>query len=266
MQPVLTLMTDFGQADGYVAAMKGVLLSSCPGARIIDASHDIPPGDIEAGAWVLREYARFYPEDTIHVCVVDPGVGSPREALLLELDGQVFIGPDNGLFSWVIFEASERRMRIIDRPFARTDSPSTTFHGRDIFAWAAGAQARGTVVPGRETSDAYMLKGLQPSGSGMHIQGRIVHIDRFGNCITNLPCGMLGRFAEGSWKLSCGRLRFTHHNRTYSDVASGEALLLTGSHQMLELAINGSPAALTYGIKRNDVVVLEQMEVDRERF
>ncbi len=266
MQPMITLMTDFGQADGYVAAMKGVLLSSCPEARIIDAAHDIPPGDIEAGAWVLREYARFYPEDTIHVCVVDPGVGSPREALLLELDGQVFIGPDNGLFSWVIYGASEQRIRVIDRPFDGADSPSTTFHGRDIFAWAAGVLARGSIVPGTETSDAYMLKGLQPSGSGMHIQGRIVHIDHFGNCITNLPCGMLGRFAEISWKLRCGRLRFTHHNRTYSDVAPGEALLLTGSHQMLELAVNGSPAALTYGIKCNDAVVLEQMEVDRERF
>lgn len=191
--PIVTLLTDFGSADYFVAAVKGVILSGNPAAKIVDITHDIPPGDIEAAAFTLLAACSPFPPGTIHVVVVDPGVGSARRPILMRLGEQFFIGPDNGVFSylcenWESVGASAELFHLTNAEYFR-HPVSTTFHGRDVFAPVATALSNG-VKPARlgtSISDLVRLAPLRPTiARDCRLQARIIHIDRFGNCVTNI--------------------------------------------------------------------------------
>jgi S-adenosylmethionine hydrolase len=217
---VITLITDFGTADGYVGAMKGVIASRAPSARVVDITHEIAPGDVEAAAFALRQAAPLFPPGTVHVVVVDPGVGSARRGIVGVGRGQRFVGPDNGLFAGV----AERAFEIVARRFRRP-SVSATFHGRDVFAPAAAALAR----------------GARPEAAGPEVPltalprepGRVVHVDRFGNLITDLVGIAEIRIGERTLPVL----------RTYSDVAPGELVAYVGSAGSVEIGVRDGSAA-----------------------
>src|SRR5215468_6432838 len=191
---VIALLTDFGTQDYFVGAMKGVILSINTAATIVDITHEIPPQDIEAGAFNLLSCYRDFPAGTVHVAVVDPGVGSDRRALVIESANQFFVGPDNGLFGWICErEESWAAIEISNDKFFR-HPVSQTFHGRDIFAPVAAALSAGHEPSefGPAVSDIVRVESLQPATiSANTIEGRIIHIDRFGNCVTNFTRQML---------------------------------------------------------------------------
>jgi hypothetical protein len=188
MATLITLTTDFGTADGFVGAMKGVILSLAPHATIVDVSHDIPPQDIRAGTFALETALSHFPPDTIHVVVVDPGVGSARAALLVATEQGRFIGPDNGVLTGVATETHTTSIYALDRPNFWLPQVSATFHGRDVFAPAAAHLAKGALPQelGSLRSDMVRLPWPQPVKSSDGIAGEVIHVDRFGNLITNL--------------------------------------------------------------------------------
>lgn len=241
---IITLLTDFGTSDGYVSAMKGVALSACPDACIVDASHDIPPHDIRAGAWALRHYWKLYPPETIHVAVVDPGVGSARRPLLARADGRWLVGPDNGVFSWVFREAQAFQAWSIRPAVKRTEAISATFHGRDIFAFAAGLLACG------RAADALTARNITPIqfdwptplNTRAGIRGEIVHIDRFGNAISNLNADDLKPLGDRV-SISCGQVIIDGLHRCYADAPPGQPIALFESTGLLEIAIREGNAA-----------------------
>jgi S-adenosyl-L-methionine hydrolase (adenosine-forming) len=253
LPPRITFLTDFGTADGYVAAMKAVIAANVPTCLIDDASHDIRPGDIAAGAWALGAYWRLYPAGTVHLAVVDPGVGSSRRALAVEADGRFLVGPDNGLFTHVLDTAREWRIRSIDNPAWMRAAVASTFHGRDIFAPSAVQLACGSPLDaaGPIVSDPVSLPALRPVRHDDRVLGVIVHTDHYGNIITNIPAAWIG---DGACVRASGhdiQLR-----RTYADVAPGELLALIGSRGLLEISVrNGSAARLLSATTGQPVVV-----------
>src|SRR5258707_13543894 len=186
---IITLLTDFGSRDYFVGAMKGAILSINRHALIIDITHEIPPQDIEAAAFNLFATYKDFPAGTIHLAVVDPGVGSTRKPILIECGEQFFVGPDNGIFSWICErEGSSRAIHLTSEAFFR-QPVSQTFHGRDVFAPVAAALSAGVAMTefGEKLSEYVRLDPLMPAvRSDGAVAGRVIHIDRFGNCITNL--------------------------------------------------------------------------------
>ncbi len=246
----ITLLTDFGAADAYVAAMKGVIATVAPRAQVADAAHAIPRGDIAAGAWVLSQYWNWWPPGTIHVAVVDPGVGTARMPLLAQADGRWLIAPDNGLLSGVASEARAFRAWRLNVP-GEERAISNTFHGRDVFAVAAARLASGASWRrlARERIEICHLPDWRapercPDGV---ISGTILHVDRFGNAITNLRANDL---PPAAWLLSAGRFRARRLHRTYGDVAPARPLVYIGSSGRLELAVRDGSAAARYGLRR----------------
>jgi S-adenosyl-L-methionine hydrolase (adenosine-forming) len=185
----ITLLTDFGTADYFVGAMKGVVLSINPHALIVDITHEVPPHDIEAGAFTLLAVYRDFPPGTIHVAVVDPGVGSLRRPLLVVAGEQFFVGPDNGLFSYIYERETSARVFHLTREKYFRRPVSATFHGRDIFAPVAAALSNG-VEPaelGEEIGDYVRLSPLAPlTSEDGNLSATIIHVDRFGNCVTSI--------------------------------------------------------------------------------
>ena len=242
---VITLLSDFGTADGYVAAMKGVILREAPGVRLVDASHDLPAHDVAAAAWALYTYWRYFPRGTLHLAVVDPGVGSARRALLARASGHWFLAPDNGLLGWILAAEADACVWSLRSSVHRPGPVSPTFHGRDVFAYAAARMAanRGAWSSlGKRISDPVRPDSCRLiTGSGP-LRGRIVHIDCFGNAVSNIVPP-----ARAGW-VTAGR-RFRGHVRaTYSDVNRGRALALVGSTGHLELAVREGNASRALGL------------------
>ena len=186
---LLTLTTDFGLDDAYVAAMKGVVLTINPALHLVDVTHGIAPQDVMGAAFVLREAVPHFPPETVHLAVVDPGVGTERRALAARIGGQFFVGPDNGLLSLLPGGAEPEAAVVLDRPaFWRTPRPSATFHGRDIFAPVAAHLSLGRSLEevGTRISGLTPLHWALPITDEQGIQGWVVHVDHFGNCITNI--------------------------------------------------------------------------------
>ncbi|HEY0929361.1 MAG TPA: SAM-dependent chlorinase/fluorinase [Gemmatimonas sp.] len=242
---VITLLTDFGTADGYVAEMKGVLVSNAPSATLIDLSHEVPAQDVAFARLTVARYWRRFPVGTVHLVVVDPGVGTAREAIAVESEGRFLVGPDNGVLSPALFSLSAR---VVSVPVPITASP--TFHGRDVFAPAAAALAQGTSLD--ELGDVFhspvRLRTPQPRRDGDgSLHGEVLTIDRFGNVMTNLVV----RDAGGVVVAGARTARLV---RTYGEAASGELVALVGSSGFVELAVRDGNAALTFGLSRGHAV------------
>ncbi|MHB1167950.1 MAG: SAM hydrolase/SAM-dependent halogenase family protein [Longimicrobiales bacterium] len=258
----IVLLTDFGTRDGYTAAMRGVISSIAPHAVIDDATHEIAPGDVDAAAYVLARYARFHPPATIHLAVVDPGVGSERRALAAEVDGQYYVAPDNGLITRVLQRATKPRIVALTNTEYRLPELSATFHGRDVFAPAAAWLARGIPLHelGPPIDDPVLLELKQPRYDSATIRGVVEHIDRFGNLITNIAAHSLS--ADSRVKIEgheIGPLR-----GTYADVEPGEVIALAGSDGMLEIAVRDGSAADALPAKRGaKVLVHRELQQDR---
>jgi S-adenosylmethionine hydrolase len=245
MARIITLLTDFGTADGYVGEMKGVLLTAVPDAMIIDISHALAPHDVDAARLTLARVWRRFPRGTIHVVVVDPGVGSEREALAVESDGRLLVGPDNGVLSPALLNPGARVVALAVPPDA-----APTFHGRDVFAPAAAALARGRSVDslGSPFSSAVVRRTPEPRRieSG-HIAGEVILIDRFGNAVTNL----VGR---RDMIVEVGGREIPMH-RTYADAEPGSALALVGSAGLIEIAVRDGNAATELQLSRGDQIL-----------
>jgi S-adenosylmethionine hydrolase len=242
IRPLITLLTDFGTADSYVAEMKAALLGGVPQATLVDVTHAVPPGDVRAAAYLLGRTWQRFPEGTVHLAVVDPGVGTARAALAFAAGAHWFVGPDNGLFTPVLRDAV---VEIVALPIPATASP--TFHGRDLFAPAAAALAGGTPLeslgePFRGIP--HRLSQREPHYEGKSMVGEVAYVDRFGTLVTNLTLEMVPDYAvievEG---LDIGPLR-----RTFGDVPTGGLLAYLGSGGQVEIAVRDGSAARRLGL------------------
>jgi len=255
---ILTLTSDFGNRDGYVAAMKGAILSIAPAVRIVDISHEIGPQDVMEAAHVLSTAAPFYPPGTVHLVVVDPEVGTDRKCVAVEQGGHYYVGPDNGLFSLLLKGSVPDRIVELDRPqFWRTPEPSITFQGRDIFAPVAAHLASGRLLDelGSTILEIQSMHWAMPISDDQGIQGWVVHVDGFGNCITNISRFEFEELKRGRlFKCYVGNAILDRSQNTYADTASGEMLVLFNSDDYLEVAINRGNASSMLDIKKGTSV------------
>ena len=258
MSKIITLTTDFGLQDHYVSAMKAVILGVAPEARLIDISHEIPPQDIMAGAWVIRNSAFLFPDHSIHLVVVDPGVGTDRKALILEVNNQYFIGPDNGIFS-LLFEEFDYKAYSLNKPIFWRDTPSRTFHGRDIFSPVAAHLANG-VAPSKMGDPLRELVSYHwavPIGDRDGLQGWVIHIDRFGNLITNISEELIEKtIGRRKVRIYVGNTMIDHLVNTFEDVQPGEPAAFVGSSGMMEIGINRGNAAEMLSVDKGTQISL----------
>jgi S-adenosylmethionine hydrolase len=260
---VITLTTDFGLQDWFVGTMKGVIATIAPKARVIDLTHDVPPGDVQAAAFALAASCRHFPAGTIHLVIVDPGVGSSRTAIVIETENYRFMAPDNGVLSFALrSEAIKAIHRLENREFAAAEV-SRTFHGRDIFSPAAAHVSKGITLRrfGPRVDGFQELKWPAPVEEHGRWWGEVVYIDHFGNAITNLPA-TLPIFSQKETikiQLPKNRVRFAV-GPFYGSVAKGKALGVLGSIGFLELAVNGGAANRDLRIRIGDKVVVSQIK------
>ncbi|MDY6876071.1 MAG: SAM-dependent chlorinase/fluorinase [Chloroflexota bacterium] len=287
--PLVTLTTDFGTADGYVGTMKGVILSIAPDVLLVDISHEIAPQNVRQAAYVLYTAYPFFPSHAVHLAVVDPGVGSARRPIALRTPAGYFVGPDNGIFSYVMAcEPVEALVELDPRQFLQV---SHTFHGRDVFAPVAAHLAAGLSIAalGSPVLDPVTFSPPRLEVTPAGITGEVLHTDHFGNVITSIGRMVWGgdelvlepifwrarggmqvtggkeheagdggqvRVKAGEVVVVVGGREIAGVHRTYAEVASGEALALVGSQAYLEIAVREGNAALELGLHVGDVVAL----------
>lgn len=257
--PIVTFTTDFGAQDGYAGALKGVVLSLAPQAVLVDITHGVPPRDVAAGAVALAQAAPLYPAGTIHVVVVDPGVGGERADILVVAEGSIYIGPDNGVLS--LAARGPRQIYRIEAPSFRREPVSPTFHGRDVFAPTAGRLAAGAPASDAGPLLAAMVELVEPPvhrRDGV-VEGEVIHVDAFGNLITSLPAELLSRAGTGELTVQVegGEGRFEPQlGRTFSDVETGALIAYVGSGGKLEIARRDGSASQRIGAERGTVVRL----------
>ncbi len=237
--PVITLLTDFGSNDSYVAEMKAVLLSAAPESTIVDISHEVPPGDRRAARYLLGRTWHRFPAGAVHVAVVDPEVGTERRALAAQVQGHSFIAPDNGLLSPILEAAT-----VVD--LAVPLDASATFHGRDVFAPAAARLANGEQLSnlGPEVDDAVFTPSPVPRQDGGAVRGEVVYVDRFGTLISNIP----GKAFLGATGVVVGREFTALLGRTFRDVEQGALVAFVGSGGTVEIAARDRSAAQATGV------------------
>jgi len=246
---IITLLTDFGTADGYVGAMKGVILGINPEARLIDLTHAIAPQHVRAAALVLRNAVRFFPDGSIHVAVVDPGVGSARQAILIETAHGLLLGPDNGLLAPAALTLGTRGVRVIANDALFRHPVSQTFHGRDVFAPVAAHLSRGVAPDSVGPVADSILELTLPSArrSGQRIDGEVLYVDHFGNLITNIDVGLLSAFPPQQLSVSIDRKPVSGPVSAYAAVPAGGAAAIVGSWDLLEVAVRDGNAAELLG-------------------
>lgn len=258
--PIITLTTDFGTSDHLVGAMKGVILNINPAARIVDLNHHVTPFDVLDGALSIANAYRYFPPRTIHVVIVDPGVGSDRRPLLVSGEKQYFIAPDNGVLS-MIFERESCTVRNITSEHYFLNPLSATFHGRDIFAPTAAwlSKAFQTEAFGEEISDALRFSMPKPKPAGQAVKGVVLRVDAFGNLMTNLTTEDVPASAveSGAIKLSVGGKEVRRLEQTFAQGTPGEPIALFGSAGYLEVVVNRGSAARTLGANRGAEVTLD---------
>lgn len=267
--PVITLLTDFGLEDEYVGIMKGVILSLCPHARIVDISHHVAPHHVHGGAFMLRSAYRYFPAKTIHIAVVDPGVGSSRSIVAIRTENHVFMAPDNGLLTWILEETQIEQAVRVDNPRHALTPISHTFHGRDVFAPAAAHLACGTEFASLGSPmdpDQLMRLPLERAGVSEDgcLAGSVIHIDRFGNLVTDVDRHLLDLFLGSRWhpevEIAVGGAVVHGISEMYADVAPGRLVAVIGSRELLELAVNQGRAAERTGSKAGDRVFVRKVK------
>jgi S-adenosylmethionine hydrolase len=257
---VVSVTTDFGHKGPFIGTMKGMILKRFPAARIVDLTHEtLVHWPAEAGFWIARSY-RYFPRGTVHIAVVDPGVGTQREILALEHDGHAFLAPDNGLLGTLAQRPGARAWRVDPERLARLglDEPSATFHGRDIFAPLAAELASGRMRPsdlGPRTNDVVPSWLEEPEISGGRIAGVVVTLDHFGNLITNIEGTSLAGFRHAVVHAAGHELPL---KRTYGDVRPGQYLALVNSFGVLEIARAEQSAAEGLGLGRGAPVTVTE--------
>jgi S-adenosylmethionine hydrolase len=263
MAGVITLTSDYGIRDAFTASLKGVLLKVNPQAQLIDISNEIAPQDVWEAAFTLKSAYNYFPKGTIHLAVVDPGVGSSRRPIIVVTESFYFVGPDNGLFSLIYQEAERLRVHHITSTHYFQPSPGPTFHGRDVFAPVAAWLSKG--IPsgnfGEEITDFVKLNVPQPKPSPNGIDGHVVHIDRFGNAITNITFKeMRALVPEGEGTAALGvsvaGKEIRGLKRFYAEAAAGEPAAIINSSGALEIFVYKQNARTALSIKRGDVVKL----------
>jgi S-adenosylmethionine hydrolase len=255
---VITLTTDLGARDWFVGAMKGVILGIQPRVSVVDVTHEITAGDIRGGAFALAAACRSFPKGTVHVAVVDPGVGSRRKGLAVQTDIGVFVGPDNGVLSRALAKAKVKAIHALENEAYFLRPVSRTFHGRDIFAPVAAHLSRGVPIRklGPARKDFVRLAWREPRKQRYGIEGEVIYIDRFGNAITNLE----GSLVRGPERTVCEirgqRRRVCPLKAFYQAVAPGRPVALVGSSGLVEIAVNGGSAEKVFGLRIGTRVVL----------
>lgn len=254
---IITLTSDFGLSDPYVAMMKGVILSIHPSAVLVDLSHNIRAGSISQAARAVHETFVYYPTGTVHLAVVDPGVGSSRRPMAVEGKGHFFVGPDNGLFWPILRDNPEARsVHLLDRRFFLSGL-SRTFHGRDIFAPVAAHLSRGVGLDsmGSLIDDPVRLHTPQPYEKENVLSGEIASVDHFGNLITNISAEELGRFlGPGRPRIEVGDLVISKLSRIYAEEDEGIPVALINSSDLLEIAVTRGKASERIGLKGDDLI------------
>ena len=242
-EPILTLTTDFGLVDHYVGVMKGVILEICPHVRIVDISHQVTPFAIAEGAYLIAQACAFFPKNTVHVVVIDPGVGSERRAILVEAAGQYFVGPDNGVFS-LVMAREKHKTRVITNDNYSHKPVSRTFQGRDVFA-PVGAHLAAGVPTARmgKNFPGVVLPDLE--------RPQVLHIDRFGNIVTNLPADDL-QIKRVSLEIDGTKISSVASH--YAEVKPGRLFLIEGSSGLIEVSMNRSSAAERIGCRAGKIV------------
>jgi len=246
---IITLTTDFGTSDHFAGVMKGVISSIAPAAQLVDITHEIQPFEVPDGAFTIAEAYRYFPKRTIHVIVVDPGVGSTRRPILAEMGGQFFVAPDNGVLS-LIFAREKSKVRHITNDRYFLHPVSRTFHGRDVFAPVAAHLAKG-VLPakfGKTIDDHLRLSFEKPARTGKrNWTGSILKVDRFGNLVTNLHIDDFPDIRTRAFGLNVGLQIVTRLALTFTDCDHGDLFVLVGSSGYLEVATNQGSAAKALG-------------------
>jgi S-adenosylmethionine hydrolase len=255
---IVTLTTDFGLSDHFVGTMKGVILGIAPGARIVDITHQVSPFEITEAAFVISEAYRYFPARTVHVIVVDPGVGTARRPILVEAGGQYFVAPDNGVLS-MVYSREKHKVRAVTAQKHLVKPVSRTFHGRDVFAPTAAHLAKGTPAArfGKLIQDYCRLKFAEPVRTGKRMwQGTVLKVDHFGNLITNFHIGEFPVVRTRPFQFACGQVTLEHLSATFAEGAPAEALLIVGSSGYLEVAANQGSAAKILGCAAGSPVQL----------
>jgi len=258
----IALMTDFGLRDPFVGIMKGVILGINPSATIVDLCHDQKPGDVRAAAFALAMAFSYMPEGTIFAVVVDPGVGAQRRGLAVEIDGRIFVGPDNGILSWALKTRTVRRAVKLEKAEFFLPEVGDTFHGRDVFAPVAAHLSKGAPLEafGPAIEDITTFPVPEVVLSDQSLQGEVVYIDRFGNLLTNITRRELeswrSKLDGDSLRIHLGSVEIQGISRTYGDVPPGHAVAVFGSAGVLEIAVNGDSAAEVLGASMGSHVLV----------
>lgn len=257
--PLVSLLTDFGPGSVYVGQMHAVLLSRAPTLRIVDLAHDCPPGGVAAAAYILQRSYQHFPTGTVHIAVVDPGVGSARGILAVQANEHIFLAPDNGLLGGLLEDARDAEVRRVDQRELMNATISRTFHGRDVFAPVAAYLAEGGVLAGvgPRVEAAGPLPG--PRVGESTIEGHVLIEDRFGNLITDIPRSVLQTLGDPSRiRVRVGAAFIQSVMQTFSDVAEGVALTYVGSGDHLEIAVNAGRASDLLGLGVGSTVHVER--------
>ncbi len=258
--PIITLLTDFGLKDHYVASMKGVMLSINPHATLVDVTHQVAPQDIHEGGFILANAYPCFPRGTIHLAVVDPGVGGSRKPILLVTEDHYFVGPDNGLFTFVMQKEKRTKVLSLTNPAYFLPRVSDTFHGRDVFAPVAGYLSRG-IKPedfGSRLRSWVSLDVREPSVKGNALTGEVVHVDAFGNLVSNISEEALRGFSgKRPVMVRIGRRTIGRIGKSYGDGAKGEVVALIGSGGFLEVSVSEGNAQRALKIQKGEKVKVE---------
>lgn len=249
---LITLTTDFGIADWFVGTMKGVILGINPSARIVDITHNIPAGDLRAGAFSLAASAGFFPRGTVHVAVVDPGVGSARKTVAVRTADYTFVGPDNGVLSWALRKEKVKAVHCLENETYFLPPISHTFHGRDVFAPVAAHLARGVRLAriGPKQKGFVQLPWPEPIVGKKCSEGEVIYIDHFGNGITNLSAELVRNSLANTIRLRARKGACVCPLKTfYSAVEAETPVAIVGSSGFLEIAVNGGSAAELLGLQ-----------------
>lgn len=254
----ISLTTDFGSRDWFVGTMKGVIARIAPLTQVIDITHELPAGDLHGGAFALAASYAYFPKGTIHVVIVDPGVGSSRAAMTIKTENYLFVAPDNGVLAWALVKEKIQEIRQITNDDLFLHPVSRTFHGRDIFTPVAAHLAAGGALAdvGPEVPDFQRLRWPEPRKAPGIIQGEIVYIDRFGNGLTNIPADWLPTTGTDRAFLTVANKKTAGLKSFYNAIPNNQVAGIVGSSGYLELAMNQESAEKQFGLQIGQRVTL----------